>query len=455
MPYPAQRARSGPWRGPAVLLLIVGAAIAAVLWVDPFRPIPAELRLALAGPAAARPGVLANAGQPGEARFPLVLVLENRGGRVARPIAVDLSVPAAFRISSSRGPLARAAVPGDPLVRYHLPVPEREVAPDAPAQPLVPGDTLWLEAPLPDYHCVVQADSVPEFVPAPAVSAAALADVPVYYSFADAAYRGRDAGLLEVRLDSAALVIRPAPLPPGYPTQVREPEVPRPELGLLRGMGTRRAECGDPQQPLELFTVTWETAGGGRFLVVYVNGAPRKQLFDLDRDSIIELELSDPDADGRFETRREARYAIPPFLLPERPPVLAAADSLAAGPGWEVLFADTARGPFRFAPDSMSPASLRPVRTAVDSAWVSRFNDVSAGPYRFAPDSVSPPALRLPGATADTAWVRRFDDVAAGPFRFSTEPPPLRTRPQPAPGPRAPLPPGTPVPDRRGPGDGR
>jgi hypothetical protein len=446
MPYPAQQSRFVPPRGVVVLLLIVGAVVAGAFWIGPFRPIPAELRLVAAGVGAG--AVVGNAGAPGEPRFPLVLALENRGGRVAQPVSVSLSLPAAFRVRSSGTALERESVAGNPLVRYELPVPERRVAPGAPAQLLVPGDTLWLEPRLSDWYCTTQSDSIPEFVPAPAVSAAQLADVQLFYSLGEASYRGRAAGLLRLRLDPAALANRPAPQPPNYPMQLREPELPRPELGLLRAAGTRSAECGDPQQPLELYTVTWETAVGGRFIVVYLNGAPRKQLFDLNRDSIIELEMWDPDADGRFEARRAASYAIPSFLLPERSAAAVPADSVALGPAWEALFADTARGPFRFTPDSLLPPGLKPVRIVVDSAWLRRFNQVEAGPFRFVPDSLLPPKLGPRPLLVDSAWLGKFNDVSAGPYRFSENPPPRLVQPKPTSRPQGgPVPLGTPLPD--------
>jgi hypothetical protein len=139
-------------------------------------------------------------------------------------------------------------------------------------------------------------------------------------------------------------------------------------------------------------------------------------------------------------------------------------------PGWQALFADTLRGPFRFTPDSLVPRTLRPERVAVDTAWLRRFNEVDAGPFRFAPDSVRPPALRpreevvvgldtvvppavtQPQVVVDPAWLRRFNDVAAGPFRFSDNPPPLRAKPKPKPRPRGPVPLGTPVPNYPRPG---
>lgn len=420
MPYSGQR---GGLRASAgvIVLVLIGAALAGLaFWIGPFRPIPAELRLVVQNDSgmATSAAQLPNLGTPQEPRFALVLGLQNGGGRVARPERVALSVPAAFRLRSNRKELQRESVPGNPLVRYELPIAERQVAPDGSTQPLAPGDTLWLEPILEDYYCTVLADSVPEFVPAPARRPDQLANLQVFYAFREEQPAGRQAGLLQLQLDPAALQNTPAAMPPAFPVTIREPEVPRPELGTLREGGNRTALCGDPQQPLELYTVSWETAGRGRFMVVYVNGAPRKQLYDLNRDSIIELEMWDANGDGRFEAARPARYPIPPFLLPEAAAVAVAgapSDSLMASEEWQRLFRDTAAGPFRFLPDSVPPPVLRPrvVQSQSDTAWLRRFNNVAAGPYRFAEN---PPARLV-------------------------KPPPERPR-----GPRGPVPLGRPVP---------
>lgn len=382
----SQRSRSSPSRGLIVLLLIIGGLVGAAFWIGPFRAIPAELQLLVQdGDTLARAAAVRNAGDAGEPRFPLVLGLANAGGRVAAPVRVDVSVPAMFRLRSNAADLQRESIPGNPLVRYQVPIVPRAVAPNGEPQLLGVGDTLWLEPILDAYYCTTLADSIPEFVPSPARDPQQLARVQVFYSFVEENAPLRQTGLLQLQLDPAALQQTPAPMPPSFPVQVREPELPRPELGTLVKAGERAAECGDPQQPLELYTVTWETPGRGRFLVVYVSGAPRKQLFDLNRDSIIELEMWDPDADGRFEAARPARYAIPSFLLPERvAEEVVAVDSLLNDPQWQRLFGDTLAGPFRFVPDSALPPALKPKRVVTDSAWLQQFHNVEAGPYRFA-----------------------------------------------------------------------
>src|SRR5207237_1239421 len=74
--------------------------------------------------------------------------------------------------------------------------------------------------------------------------------------------------------------------------------------------------CGDPEQPMQIVSHEWDTPEGGRFFVLDYGGKPRKYLFDLNRDSIIELEMWDSDGDGHFDARRAAHYPIPSFLLP-------------------------------------------------------------------------------------------------------------------------------------------
>jgi hypothetical protein len=350
-----QRFRLRITRGWALLMLIVGAVIAAAFWIGPLRPVPAELQLLALTPAGsfvstiaydeerARPSTTPGA----SARFPLVLGVRNVGARPARPTALYLSIPARFRLLDRWGtPLIGRHDAGNPLVRYKLELAPEWVTPGAEAKPLAPGDTLWLEPSLPSYYCTFITEGVPDFVPAPAYDAELIAQVGIFYSFS-AASTARQAGLLNISIDPALLRVEPAQMPPNYPILYQEPETPRPELGPLIQAGARVAQCGDPDQAVELHTILWETTSGGRFFVIYTGGAPRKYLFDLNHDGIIELEMWDTDGDGLFEASRQARFRTPPFLIP-------AAQLASAG-------------------DASRP----------DSAWLRNFNDVAAGPFRF------------------------------------------------------------------------
>src|SRR5207253_7505707 len=93
-----------------------------------------------------------------------------------------------------------------------------------------------------------------------------------------------------------------------------------------------------------------------RYFVVYYGSNPRKWLFDLNSDSIIEMEMWDSDQDGKFESRRAARMMIPSFLMPYTAADTALADSAAAAlmdttattPEWLRTFYDTTAGVLRY-----------------------------------------------------------------------------------------------------------
>lgn len=254
-------------------------------------------------------------------RVPLVLGVRNVGGTAAQPTRLELSVPARYRLARKDGrPLHGHLSQGSPLVRYELAIPFPPVEPSGRTLSLPVLDTVWLEPIVPSFYCVALADSVPEFVPAPPAPVEAIARVQIFYSFSGEDMEERQTGLLGVELDPAMLEQEIPEAPPVFPAQYREPAAPRPELGALRYIGSRQAFCGEPEAPIELLSTLWETPSGGRFFVLDHGGAPRKYLFDMDRDGIIEREMWDPDGDGDFEATREARIPIPPFLMPPPPP---------------------------------------------------------------------------------------------------------------------------------------
>ncbi|HEX7050634.1 MAG TPA: hypothetical protein VF188_10565 [Longimicrobiales bacterium] len=253
-------------------------------------------------------------------RVPLMLAVQNTGGEAQRPTRLELSVPARYRLVRGDGrPLLGRLTPGSPLVRYEIALPVGSMAPGAPPVRLPALDTLWLEPIIPSFYCVSFSDSVPEFVPAPPAPVDAISTVRIFYSFSGPELERRQAGLLTVELDPTLLRHELPEPPPVFLAAYREPEAPQPGLSALRYAGSRQAFCGEPTDPMELLVTLWETPAGGRFMVLDHGGAPRKYLFDLDRDSIIELEMWDPDADGDFEAWREARMPIPAFLLPPAP----------------------------------------------------------------------------------------------------------------------------------------
>jgi hypothetical protein len=343
-------------RGWALLILVIGLLLAGSFWVGPLRSPPAELQLlALGANGAYAQAVTVDrndalpSNTPGrEVRFPLALGLRNVGARGTTPHALHLSVPARFQVTGAHARVPASYSAGNPLVRYQLDVAAREIAPGEPPVPLEPVDTIWLEPALPTYYCTFLADDIPDFIPAPAYDPELISRVEIFYSFR-AESSARQTGLLTVHVDPRLLRTEAAPVPPAYPVTLQEPEAPRPELGAIYRVGSRREQCGEPDQAVELHTVLWETENGGRFFVVYHGGAPRKYLFDLDRDDFIELEMWDPDSDGRFEARRQARFRTPGFLLPILPPAARlSGGTVVPDSAWLRNFYDTAAGPFRF-----------------------------------------------------------------------------------------------------------
>jgi hypothetical protein len=206
--------------------------------------------------------------------------------------------------------------PDNPLTRYQIKFESPEIEPGRLPVVLPSLDTLWLEPIMPTYYCVALADSVPEFVAAPPIDPRPLSQLEIFYSIAGRDITRRQTGILDVHIDPALLHRTASPQPPIFPTEFKKPAQPLPVFEALRIVGHRRANCGDPEQPMEIISHEWDTPDGGRFFVLDYGGKPRKYLFDLNRDSIIEMEMWDSDGDGRFDARRTARFPIPPFLLP-------------------------------------------------------------------------------------------------------------------------------------------
>src|SRR5688500_4063963 len=111
-------------RGAAVLLLIIGAAVAAAFWIGPFRPLPAELNLFVSNGTMAGPNsvYLAPKPRPGaqRARFPLVLGVTNNGARAASPTRLSLSIPATYRLMRGIHAVTPDVQPGNPLAQFTI-----------------------------------------------------------------------------------------------------------------------------------------------------------------------------------------------------------------------------------------------------------------------------------------------------------------------------------------------
>lgn len=395
-----------------VAILLIGLVVGAAFWVGPLRPLPPELQLLVMQPDGAFTDSLDVPVQHrnGDTRFPLVLGARNVGYNAARPDVLELSVPLGFQLVDRDGrPYPRRTMPGNPLAHYALGLSAPTLAPGSVPELLL--DTIWLQTDIASYTCTVLSDGVPEFMPAPSIDVALMSRIDVFYSFRSPDTDTRQAGLLKLHVDSSTLR-QPAPLmgEAGVPV-LSELEAQRPEMSGLYQSATTETQCGDPQQPVPLQSVVYTNDAGGRFLVVYHDGAPRKYLFDMNGDSIVEREMWDPDADGSFEASRTTRYSIPAFLFPSSADhVLLAADTVPPDSAFLALYADTLSGPFRFA------AALRPPSPGSDTV---------AGPAvavaRPQPSATLPTGAPIPADTtpADAAWLQLYGDTAAGPFRFA------------------------------------
>ena len=395
MRYVVQRLGFRISRGWAILLVVLGVLAGTAFWIGPFRPMPADLRLVALGgdgqfrPVIGYPETWADTTPPQPdvpVRFPLVLAVYNAGARAATPERVALSIPARFRISNSDGLEYPGRVQvGNPLVRYVFEIKPGRIQPRQLPRVLTTLDTLWLEPVVPSYYCTALADSIPEFTLAPQQDPKSLSRVEIFYSF-DARVRDRQSGLLTLQLPPRLLERAPPPEPPQFQTTVYRPRAPRPTMNALRAIGARTTHCGDPGSAMELLSSLYETAERGRFFVIDYGGAPRKYLFDLDRDSIIELEMWDVDNDGVFESSRPARLTIPEFLLPPRPIVVARRDSV---PG-DSIRADSARLAGGIPGDSAAPPAVTtpgpPAAPAAPTGFrfpAVVFHNTDAGVLRF------------------------------------------------------------------------
>jgi hypothetical protein len=419
MGHKAQRFGINISRGWVLLLLAAGALVLVGYWIGPLRPLPAQLELLVVDGNSAVEQMRAQPRRtPAGVVFPVPLAVRNIGAESARPRQLILSVPAQYRLASTRGRLTGEVSAGVPLRRYVVELPAPLLEPAETTQ-LLPGlDTIYIEPDLPRYYCVTQGLQVPEFTPAPSFDAATLSDVRIFYTFAGTAGPERHTGLLTVQLDPSLLEVSPAPMPPSFTTVLEEPEARAPEMGPLSFGGARAATCGDPEQPMQLYTVLWESMTNGRLYVVFVDGEPRKRLYDLNRDGVIDLETWDASGDGRFEARRDARYAVPEFLLPlpPRDPAMIAPDPESPDSAWLELFYRSTDGPSRFARSDL--VAHPPVVVAADTTRA----DTSAAGVAATPATTpaGDPAADLgPVRPATPQFLALFADTAAGPFRFS------------------------------------
>jgi hypothetical protein len=420
MAYGRRRRGLGLGRGGVLALLTGAAIIGAAAWLGPLRPLPPELQLLalsrdgefvpIVQPILMRPDTVAAAADV-VARAPLVLAARNVGAESARPHGLRIAVPGRYRLTGPDGDaLPSTSAPGTPLTQYDLSIDFPELRPNEMPVVLPAYDTLWIEAVLPQYHCSLMVEGVPDFIPAPPYDAETIATVQLYYGF-EVPGTERQTGLLTVQLDPSLLTRATLPNPQRARVSVHAESAPRPDLGPLTQVGTRRAQCGDPESPIELRTVLWEGDAGGLMYEVYVDDLPRKLVYDLNLDGRADLEIWDAEGDGGFRALRETSYVIPSFLrpLPNRVAILAQAQE--ADPGWLQRFVAVHEGPFRFAASPRRVAAARPPPPALPTA---------------APRPAEPPAVTA--EPVDSVWLARFLDASAGPFRFAAALPPEMPR---------------------------
>lgn len=251
---------------------------------------------------------------PGETGIPLVIAVTNQGRRAVQPGSLTFAFPAWLRLVDAGGrEFAFKRSEADPLVRVTLDLEGELFEPGV--FPVVPAgfDQLRLESVLGSTDCSLSWRGVPELRPAPPWDVGTLSRVAIYWTFDGAA--GRQSGLLALRVPAESLQPAPSDMRFGEPV-VHDGPAPRPDVGVLSLEYSVAATCGEPEYPLELFTVAWRSEAGGLFIVVSHLGQPRLHLFDLDDDGIIELEIRDSDGNGEFESRRPVSFAIPAFLAP-------------------------------------------------------------------------------------------------------------------------------------------
>lgn len=314
--------------------------------------------------------------EPPTLRIPLVLAARAEGGRAARPEALRLAVPAPFRLAgappaaAARAPDAGADVAtdadaeapapaagergwGEPLTYYSLALRDAEIAGGEPPAPITIPDTVWLEYDRRDVDCVLDADSVPRFLPAASLGPGALQDVRLFYSLS--ARRGeRHTGVLRLALEPPA---PPPPAPDGRgPPDLRLGGFPLADSALL-ARSSYEANCTDGARS-HVLTVRFlaSEVGPSRAYLVGAGDAARLRLEDLDGDDVIEREAWDADGDGRFEASRPMRLALPDVLdSPQRREFidrqraalaeLAAAEAARRAAAWRARAADTTAAP--------------------------------------------------------------------------------------------------------------
>ncbi|HEX9108821.1 MAG TPA: hypothetical protein VF832_16360, partial [Longimicrobiales bacterium] len=98
------------------------------------------------------------------ARVPLVFGVRNVGDAEGGARALNLSLPARYRLELGDGrELPHQLSAGNPLIRYTIAGPFPPIQPGRLPSVLPSVDTVWLEPVVPQLYCVSVGDSIPEF----------------------------------------------------------------------------------------------------------------------------------------------------------------------------------------------------------------------------------------------------------------------------------------------------
>jgi hypothetical protein len=310
--------------GIVVVLAVSGAADQGGIWL---------LARSADGGAAqvVRPGPARQAVEPADApAVPLLLVAQNDSRRTLRATRLELLLPARFRLLPRAGvtaaPVARLS--GRPVTRYRIAIGALSL-PSGGRRDVT--DTLWVERTTPALGCVVGADSVPRFEATPALPADAVTTLRIFYSLGGGSLRRPAEGLLTLDIDPRVALPAAEPEPPRFPVLSSPDRAVWPALDSLRRVGMALTQCGPVEDPIAMSTTEWTAGGGGRVFGLSIGAHARKYVYDLNGDSIADLEIWDSDGSGRFRSSSRARFRVPPYLYAAVPPTAVPVDSTRSG----------------------------------------------------------------------------------------------------------------------------
>jgi hypothetical protein len=363
-----------------IALVIIGAIVAlGAYWIGPGVVPRARLHL-VALDAESRFGAVASLPAPdpaaGDARQPLILAVRNDGARESGVHSISLSAPGWIRFYNASGPVEPTEDQADePLRKFVFTLGGEPIDPGALPQVPAGLDRMWVAADVPAITCRLRWDDVPELAPAPPWNADALDSVVVFYSIEGE--RERHTGVLTLGLDRAGLPNDAVRFTSGDPV-VRRPGAGPPPTDSLTLHGERNVTCGAPGRRVALHVTVWNTATGRNWILSH-ESLPRRILFDVNGDGLIDRESWDGDADGFFEAVRTASFAPPDYLMPGDTAVAAplnvAADSASAQPSAPRDSAGAAQDtvpPDTAATDTITPPDTAAVDTVAPLAGRTR-----------------------------------------------------------------------------------